>query len=313
MNNSTLNEQIVSVSNQGFTLEGTLTLPDSDSIEQSVLLVQDSGPLDRNQNSAQIQQNVLSAIAIELAANNIASLRFDKRGCGASKGNHDAAGHSDLVADAQTWLNFLHIESPVKHTSLFVLGHGEGSLIASQLIHANDFLKGQILISPFLENYEAVIRRQTEDALKEIDEMEGFKGKFIRFFLRISGDQLAKQRKLIKRIQRSRKSVMKIRKQRINAKWIREMVAMDPKEIYSRAKVPTLIIGGEKDLQSRPEDAYELDEMLNGPTQTHVFSDLTHILRQDFEKPSIQHYLILSVQDVDVRVLTTISDWLRKQ
>lgn len=313
MNDSPLNEQTSTVNNGEFSLEGTLTLPESQRCEQSVLLIQDSGPLDRNQNSAQIQQNVLSAIARELAEHNIASLRFDKRGCGASKGNHDAAGHSDLVADAQAWLHYMHKDSPVAGTQTYVLGHGEGSIIAPQLVAANEFVKGQILISPFLENYETVIRRQVENTLKEIAEIEGFKGAVIRFFLRLSGDQIAKQRKLINRIRKSKKATMKFKKQVINAKWIREMVAMDPVDLHTKASVPTLIIGGEKDLQCRPEDVQELASLLTGPVESHVFSDLTHLLRPDYEKPSVRHYLALSIEDVDERVLSAISNWLLQQ
>jgi len=315
------NEQTISINSGKITLEGTLTLPDPDQnatqnstkVGQSVLLIQDSGPLDRNQNSVQIQQNVLSAIATELASNGVASVRFDKRGCGASEGNFDATGHSDLVADAQAWLDYLHHNSPLANTDTYVLGHGEGSIIAPQLLTANPFLKGQILISPFLENYEIIIRRQAENALKEINEMTGFKGRAIRFFLRLSGDQIAKQRKLIERIRGSKKDIIKIKKQVINAKWIREMVNLDASEIHTKVSAPTLIIGGEKDLQCRPEDVAELAKMLSGPVQSHLFPDLTHILRPDYEKPSTQHYLALSIQDVDPRVLGAISQWLKEQ
>lgn len=306
-------EQNITISNGKVTLDGTLCTPLQQSAAQTVLLLADSGPLDRNQNSVQAQLNIFNAVASHLAAHGVASLRYDKRGCGKSKGNHDSAGHSDLTDDAHCWLLYLKNESPVKNSTLFLLGHGEGTLMSPQLAKNNDFVAGQILLSPFLENYEIIIRRQAENALKEIAELSGFKGKFIRFFLRLSGDQIAKQKKLIQRIRKSRKATFKIRKQVINAKWIREMVTMEAATVHAGVSIPTLIIGGEKDLQCAPDDVDKLASILTGPVQTQVFDNLTHILRTDPDKPSVQHYLALSAQDLDERVLQTISDWLKTQ
>lgn len=311
------------VQSGGDPMEGTLTLPAANDanaehpsmppIKAVVLILPDSGPLDRNQNSLQVQLNISNGIANNMAAQGIASVRYDKRGCGASKGQFDSAGHSDLVKDAQAWLNHLqHIEG-LTDAPLFVLGHGEGSLIAPQLCAANPDIQGQILLTPFVENFENIIRRQAENALREIAELEGFRGKLIRFFLRLSGDQIAKQKKLVKRIKKTKRDTLKIRKQVINAKWIREMVANDASAIHSAVKVPSLIIGGEKDLQCLPSDVNIIAELLCAPVQHHVFSDLTHILRPDTGKPSVQNYLRLTLEEVDSRVLSTINAWLLEQ
>ena len=174
-------------------------------------------------------------------------------------------------------------------------------------------MAGQILLAPYLDNYETVIRRQAEKALEEIAVLEGFKGKLIRFFLRISGDQILKQKKLIERIRSNKKPTIKIKKQVINAKWIREMVQLDAIAIHEKVTVPTLVIGGEKDLQSLPGDVDKFKDLITAPVQTHVFSDLTHIMRTDENAPSAQHYTALSLQPVDERVLNTVQSWLVQQ
>lgn len=304
-------------------MEGTLTLPkkgdvsaehsNNPPIKAVVLLLPDSGPLDRNQNSLQVQLNISNGIANHMATQGIASVRYDKRGCGVSKGQFDSAGHSDLVADAQAWLEHLQQMDSVSDAPLYVLGHGEGSLIAPQLCAANPKIQGQILLAPFVENFENIIRRQAENALREIAELDGFRGKLIRFFLRLSGDQIAKQKKLVKRIKKTKRDTLKIRKQVINAKWIREMVSNDASAIHSAVKVSSLIIGGEKDLQCLPTDVNKIADLLITPVQHHVFSDLTHILRADSGKPSVQNYLRLTLEDVDSRVLNTITTWLLEQ
>lgn len=323
MNESAANEQAVELVSKKIKLQGTLTLPGDGpfpehaehkhAVTAAVLLLSDSGPLDRNQNSIQVQLNIFNDVAHYLAGQGIATLRYDKRGCGLSKGNFNAAGHSDLVADAKAWLDYLYERSSVAGAPVFILGHGEGSLIAPQLSAIHPHVQGQILLTPFLEDFENVIRRQAENALREIDELEGFRGKLIRFFLKLSGNQIAKQKKLVQKIRKSRRDTLKIRKQVINAKWIREMVSLDAGDIHSKANLPTLIIGGEKDLQCLPADVEKIAALLKGPVQSHVLDDLTHILRSDAEKPSVQHYLKLSLEDVDRRLLELASRWVHEQ
>ena len=323
MTDSSPKELIVELEHAGNPLHGTLTLPhpstltdtalDKHAAVAAILLLPDSGPMDRNQNSLQAQLNIHNHIAKHLAEHGIASVRYDKRGCGLSKGNFDAAGHSDLVADAQAWLEYLHQRSTVAGCPVYIIGHGEGSLIASQLSGASNEVKGQVLLMPFVENFENIIRRQAENALREIADMEGFKGKLFRFFLKISGDQMAKQKKLVAKIRKSRKDTFKIRKQVINAKWIREMVTLDAASIYSKVSLPTLLIGGKKDLQCQPEDVGKIAALLTGDVEYHVFEDLTHILRPDKGKPAVQKYLTLALQDLDSRVLDTLTQWLLDQ
>ena len=313
MSDPAMIEESVSIATGGVSLEGTLALPPDGEIHQAVLLVPNSGPIDRNQNTAQVQLNIFNAVALCLASVGVASFRYDKRGCGNSSGDYDSTGHSDLVSDAAACLRYLQQESPAKGLPTFVLGHGEGTVIAPQLIAANSSVAGQIVLAPFLDNYETVIRRQAEKALKEIAELAGFKGKLIRIFLRISGDQIKKQKKLIDRIRKNKKATFKIRKQVINAKWIREMVELDAVAIHKKIGVPTLAIVGEKDLQSLPSDVEKLKNLLTTPVQTHLFSDLTHIMRPDTQAPSAQHYTALSLLPVDERVLSAIQSWLIQQ
>lgn len=313
IDSTALAEDTIFFHNGDIKFEGTLTMPANPDVKQLVLLIADSGPLDRNQNSARVQLNLFNDIALHLANAGIASLRYDKRGCGNSKGKYDPAGHSDLITDAQAGLLFLQQHAALTNAELFLLGHGEGALIAAQLASAQPSIAGQILICPFLQNYAELIHQQAEKSLAEIKALPGFQGKLIRFFLRLSGDQIAKQKKLIERIKKSSKATLKVRKQTINAKWIREMVAIDAGAMYARPELPTLAIGGEKDLQSPPEDTRKLSEIVKGPLDIHVLPDLTHILRCDPDEPSTQHYTQLSLQPVDADVLQIISDWLERR
>ena len=115
------------------TLYGSLMLPKSATPVPVVLILAGSGPTDRDGNNPQGGRNDnLRKLAWQLAQNNIASVRFDKRGIAQSV----AAGPDErtlsldqYVTDAVAWGNKL--KSDPRFGPLFVLGHSEGALIAS--------------------------------------------------------------------------------------------------------------------------------------------------------------------------------------
>jgi predicted acyl esterase len=72
-------------------LFGTICLPKKECQFPVVLMVHGSGPLDRNGNMPGQNIDIFNMIAQHLANNRIASLRFDKRGCGKSTGNFETA------------------------------------------------------------------------------------------------------------------------------------------------------------------------------------------------------------------------------
>ena len=115
------------------TLYGSLMLPKSATPVAVVLILAGSGPTDRDGNNTQGGRNdSLRKLAWQLAQNNIASVRFDKRGIAQSV----AAGPDErtlsldqYVTDAVAWGN--RLKSDPRFGPLFVLGHSEGALIAS--------------------------------------------------------------------------------------------------------------------------------------------------------------------------------------
>jgi pimeloyl-ACP methyl ester carboxylesterase len=109
---------------------GTLTLPASAPPFPVVLIVPGSGAIDRNGDSGPVQANTYKLLAAGLAAKQIASVRYDKRGVGASAAA--AKSESDLrfetyIGDVAAWLRMLRAN--VRFSKLVVAGHSEGSLL----------------------------------------------------------------------------------------------------------------------------------------------------------------------------------------
>ena len=115
------------------TLYGSLVLPKSAQPVPVVLIIAGSGPTDRNGNNTQGGRNdSLKKLAWHLAQNNIASVRFDKRGVGESlpaAPNERTLNLDQYVTDAVAWGKKLKADP--RFSDLFVLGHSEGALIAS--------------------------------------------------------------------------------------------------------------------------------------------------------------------------------------
>jgi pimeloyl-ACP methyl ester carboxylesterase len=112
---------------------GTLLLPQTKAPWPAAVIIAGSGPTDRNGNSIVLNgpNNSLKMLAEALAANGIASLRYDKRGVAASvaAGPIESELRFDMyVDDAAAWAAMLAKDARVKSVSY--VGHSEGSLIA---------------------------------------------------------------------------------------------------------------------------------------------------------------------------------------
>ncbi len=125
--------QSESVEVDGGAFVGTLQTPDGCGPHPLVLIYPGSGPTDMNGNdtAAGVQTNAYEDLAAALAANGIASVRYDKRCVGASVcGITDEATFTfdDDVADGLLWAQ-KYVHDP-RFTGLTLAGHSEGSLWA---------------------------------------------------------------------------------------------------------------------------------------------------------------------------------------
>ncbi|NJK44753.1 MAG: alpha/beta hydrolase [Pleurocapsa sp. SU_196_0] len=127
-------------------LQGTLLIPTNLRPSAPVaLIVAGSGPTNRDGNSpAGVSANTYKLIAEGLAANGIASLRYDKLFSGQSRPK--IASETDVrlenyVEDAAAWLKVLKGDPRFK--SVYLIGHSEGSLVgmlAAQRVAVTGFV-----------------------------------------------------------------------------------------------------------------------------------------------------------------------------
>ena len=127
---------------QGAALAGTLMLPDVAGPAPAVLLIQGSGPTDRDGNQRpHLVTDLMKQLAALLAGCGVASLRYDKRGMGAAAASlpRDPEALADFVRwesfvdDAQGALAALRGQAGIDAARVGILGHSEGGLIALDL------------------------------------------------------------------------------------------------------------------------------------------------------------------------------------
>ncbi len=126
----------------GITLAGTLVLPEpinSGRVVPAVLLIQGSGPTDRDGNQLpNLKTDLLRQLADVLAGAGIASLRYDKRGMYANQPTlpkqqdqlTDFFRWTAFVGDAHAAFTFLKTYPGIAPDRVGVLGHSEGGLLA---------------------------------------------------------------------------------------------------------------------------------------------------------------------------------------
>ena len=121
----------VSIEARGGRLYGTLELPAGAPPSVCALIVAGSGPTDRDGNQPGQANDSLKQLALALAARGICTLRYDKRGIGASGAaapDESRLRFDHYVADAAGWIKRLRRVGGAPRVA--VVGHGEGALVA---------------------------------------------------------------------------------------------------------------------------------------------------------------------------------------
>jgi len=130
-------EEEVTFANGEITLAGTLTLPDAPARHPAVVLLQGSGPLNRDEEVFGMKPFVI--IADFFARNGIAVLRYDSRGVGGSTGAAFQYTLSDVAEDALAAVRYLKARNDVDSARIGLCGHSQGGIVAPMCAaHSND-------------------------------------------------------------------------------------------------------------------------------------------------------------------------------
>lgn len=295
----------VTFRSSGVTLAGTFTRPAGVGPVPGVLILPGSGRLDRHGNHRRLRLDISRQLAVALHDTGLASLRYDKRGVGASGGDFLATGLHDNVADARAAVTALGAQPGIDPRRLYVLGHSEGAILAiAALAGEAARVAGAILLSPTARPGADVLRWQAEQVADDLPAP-------VRAILRLLRVNLvARVARNHERLRATTTDVARLGGVRVNARWFREFMAYDPTPDLIRLKVPVLAVAGGKDLQAPPQDLGTIAALLGDHARTVLIDDLSHLLRSQPGPATLRSYRRDVTRPVDPRVIAAITDWL---
>ena len=245
-------------------LYGTLTVPILKGTFPVALIIAGSGPTDRNGNNPQMKNNSLLLLAHELAAQGIASIRYDKRGIGASKDaliSEENLRFENYAEDAKAWAAQLKADS--RFRKLIIIGHSEGSLLGMLACEQADAF---VSLAGAGRPIDVILKEQLATQLS---------GK--KKLLRAANDGLSKLKegKLVEDAPVELFGLFRPTVQPYMMSWMK----YDPAVEISKLKIPVIIIQGTTDLQVKEEDARLLFMAHPLNSRLIIIEGMNHVLK----------------------------------
>jgi predicted esterase len=106
---------------------------------------------------------LLARLALALADHGVASLRYDKRGCGQSGGRWEEADLFVLIDDARDALGQLRARPEIDLARTALVGHGEGAAIALSVAIGDPAIGALTLLGAGARSLRDVLRRGVAD------------------------------------------------------------------------------------------------------------------------------------------------------
>lgn len=281
-------------------LPATLLVPKGASPVPGVVFLSGSGPNDRDETIG--PNKPFRDIARGLGDRGIASLRVDKR-------THAIKDRSKLdnvqlkdeyYDDAALALALLRATPGVDPKRIFVLGHSEGAMVAPRVVAADAGVRGMVLMAP---------------GVRPIDEMLVDQMAYGAKLTGLTADDIAEQSKQLK------ETFAAIRDpKRLNtppfmgapAAYWREVIALDVPAMVRDAKVPVLVLQGDKDMQVRKDRDFDVLKAKAGTAGGRItyrnFPDLNHLFIKIEGESTGAEYGIPGV--VEPAVVAVIADWV---
>lgn len=272
----------------------------------AALLIPGSGRTDRDSDvhlplGQKLRGGITRVIAETLHPVGVSSLRFDKRGIGASEGDFLSVGMDQRLTDVRAACDWLAAKAA--GLPLIAIGHSEGTYYAAQLA-ADGQAAGIVLLSGPARPGGDVLTYQVAQLA---DRMPVLATVILRL---LRTDVVRAQRKNLDKILASTADVIRVQGSRVNARWSRDFVGYDPAPTLGQVAVPVLAITGAHDLQVPPQDVAAIGRLVQGPFDGHVVPDLSHLLRPDPDSVGPRGYRRQTRQPVSPEVLRLITEWV---
>ncbi len=316
----------------GITLAGTLTLPKKEGKFPVVVLITGSGP--QNRDEELLGHKPFLVIADYLTQKGIGVLRFDDRGCFASRGNFKTATSFDFATDVEAAVEYLKTRKEVDLKHIGLIGHSEGGIIAPIVAAGNNSVNFIVLMAGTGVSGGDIMLKQQEDIgittgmskediqlTKEINS-EVFK------IMALASDT-AKLRSDLTLYIKSRikdfpkkdipkdmteDELAKVQVDNLMNPWMLNFIRYNPAGMLEKVKCPVLALNGDKDLQvcSKINLPAIENALKKGGNKLYTIKELTGLnhLFQESKTGSPTEYAEIE-QTISPLALETIANWIK--
>ena len=323
-------EEEVNIKNKkaGVELSGTLTYPKAGINLPTVILISGSGPQDRN--STLFGKKPFQRIAEHLTRSGYAVMRFDDRGVAKSSGSFAAATSFDFAEDVECIFKFLKKNKRIDKTKIGLLGHSEGSLIASIVASRNKEIAFILSLGGPGTRGDTLILSQA----KLIMERSGMNKNQVNSTLElnrtiykivlteadsIEKDQLIRKAVLQHGIKSSpydslaTEQLSNTLAQQANTEWFKTFLSYDPALYWTKVHCPVFAINGVKDVQVPAVDNISgiqnyLAKAENYDVRVKMYPNLNHLF-QTCNTGMLSEYATLP-ETISGLVLNDLVQWL---
>ncbi len=313
----------VTVKTPDASLAGTLTIPQAATQETPVVILVSGSGL-QNRDEEIFEHRPFAVIADYLAKNGIASLRYDDRGYGESKGDSKEATTADFAADAKAITEYLRKLN--RFSKVGMIGHSEGGMIAYMLGSEPEILDFVVSVAGPSVTGAKINAFQNTVALRAagIDSITA--GDFGNALLKANRFRLSNpplrsvSEALLHEIypQADQSPVTRQLASTISATlimpdidpWMEYFLKFDPAPYLNKLRVPAMIIYGEKDCQVPASLNYQ-PALLNAPeAEIHIYPELNHLM-QHAKTGAVEEYREIE-ETFSEEVLSDIVTFIRE-
>lgn len=245
---------------------------------KGVVFIAGSGPTDRNGNSLLgVHADYLRQLSDALARDGIFTLRYDKRGVGASTSaltSESELRFTDFVADARSWADWLRDQPGV--ACIFLLGHSQGGLVAT-LAAPQSKAAGLVLLSSPGRPFGTVLEDQLAGAPMDAK-------------LRANALAILRSLKAGRTTSDINPGLQRLFRPSVQP-FLISLVDIDPAAELAKLRTPTLIVSGGHDLQITVTDFQRLTAARPGVTAIRI-PGMNHVLKDApaARKPNLATY-----------------------
>jgi pimeloyl-ACP methyl ester carboxylesterase len=299
-------ERNVSFTSDGLKFPAILTLPKNRTAPvPAMVLVQGSGPQDADETIG--PNKPFRDLASGLAAEGIASLRYDKRTHLAPQTfqSHPDLDH-EVTLDAVAALQYITTQPEIDRSKIFLLGHSLGGTMAPVI--ASDFLatrhgslRGIIFMAAGAASIDETIVRQTAFQAARHDAPsapEPMQKQWQDVFATVKDTNTPADR------------VLGVGMRQAPAGYWRSWLQQDPAAELAKLGLPALVLRGFKDIQISEKDFKRLEEANTAPGSVgEQFDGLNHLFMPVAGESTGDTYL--QPGHVSPDVITTIAVWIK--